>query len=125
MAKLLLSTSYDPNFPPENTLTGNLKEFWVSTGLFPQELLFQLNAPSSPNNIKLTTTNVRHVAIEVCEGDRPGNFNKVGETEFGSNSGNLQRELVDITISRPVNFVKVVFISGWDEFISVHSVKFD
>ncbi|OMJ95486.1 hypothetical protein SteCoe_1079 [Stentor coeruleus] len=125
MAKVLMSTSYDPNFPPENVLTNNTKEFWMSTGLFPQEILLSLSSPSTPRNLRLACSNVRHVVIEGCEGNHLGNFTKVGETEIGSNGGDIQKETVDLNVSRPVNFLKIVFLSGWDEFISVHLVKVD
>ena len=120
-----MATSYDPNFPPANAITANVKEFWMSTGLFPQELLFQLTSPSTPRTLRLSSSNVRQIIVEGCEGSHPGNFGKIGETELGNNGGNLQRESVDLNTPKPINFLKVIFLSGWDEFISVHSVKFD
>ena len=123
MAKLILATSYDPNFPPENVLSPSNKEFWITTGLFPQELLFQLKSPSTPIRLGLVTTNVRQVIVEGCEGSHLGTFSRIGENEFGSNSGGIQSESVDINAPRPINFLKIIFLSGWDEFISVHSVK--
>ena len=125
MAKLLMTTSVDPSFPAENVLTTNPREFWISTGLFPQELLFHLSPPLLPRSIRIISTNVRQIAVEGCESTHPGNFTKIGETELGSNSGDLQRESVEVNAQRPVNFVKVVVLSGWDEFVSVHSIKIE
>ena len=125
MARVLMSTSYDPNFPPENAISPNLKEFWMSTGLFPQELLFQLSSPTAPRSLRLVSSNVRQIIIEGCEGTHPGNFGKIGETELGNNGGDLQRESIDLNSPRPVNYIKIIFMSGWDEFLSVHGVKFD
>lgn len=125
MARVLMSTSYDPDYPPDNILSTNNKEFWMSTGLYPQELVLQLNSSMTPRALRLTCSNVRQVSIETCEGSHIGNFSKVAETEFGNNGGDLQRENIDLNIQKPVNFVRIIFMSGWDEFISVHSVKIE
>ena len=97
----------------------------MSTGLFPQEILLQLTTPSAPRSIRIVSSNVRQVIVEGCEGNHPGNFSKIGETELGSNSGDLQRESIDLSISKPINFIKVMIMLGWDEFVSVHSLKID
>jgi heat shock protein beta-11 len=125
MARVLLSTSYDPDFPPENVLTSSNKEFWMSTGLFPQEIVFQLPSSTSPRVVRVVSSNVRQIVIEACEGAHIGSFSKVGESEFGNNGGELQKESVDLNVPKPVNFIRVVFMTGWDEFISVHSVKIE
>lgn len=125
MARVLMSTSYDPDYPPENVLTTNNKEFWMSTGLFPQELVLQLPNAISPRTIRIVSSNVRQIVAEACEGSHVGSFSKVGETEFGNNGGELQRESLDLNVPKPVNFIRLVFLSGWDEFISVHSVKIE
>ncbi len=40
MVEVCCATSFDERFDPKNVLTANTKEFWVSTGLYPQELVF-------------------------------------------------------------------------------------
>ena len=120
-----MSTSYDPEYPPENVLSSNNKEFWISTGLFPQELVFQLNQASNIRTVRIVSSNVRQVHVETCDGSHIGNFTKAGETEFGNNGGDIQKESMDLNVQKPVNFVRIIFLSGWDEFISVHSVKIE
>lgn len=120
-----MSTSYDPDYPPENVLSSSNKEFWMSTGLFPQELVFQLNSASNIRTVRIVCSNVRQVLVETCDSSHIGSFAKAGETEFGNNGGDLQRESVDLNVQKPVNFVRIIFLTGWDEFISVHSVKIE
>nr|KAJ3421988.1 Heat shock protein beta-11 [Polyrhizophydium stewartii] len=38
-ARIAMATSEHPKHPPELVLDGNLKTFWMSTGLFPQEFV--------------------------------------------------------------------------------------
>ncbi|KAH6580611.1 hypothetical protein BASA60_002795, partial [Batrachochytrium salamandrivorans] len=50
-ARLALATSEHPKHPPSNILDGNIKTFWVSTGLFPQQLIVTLAAPALVSKI--------------------------------------------------------------------------
>ena len=45
------ATSFDERFDPKNVLDGNMKNFWVTTGLYPQELLIELKQPRQVNEV--------------------------------------------------------------------------
>ena len=51
------ATSFDERFDPSNVLNeANASKFWVTTGLYPQEILLELKAPKSLQKIKFVTT---------------------------------------------------------------------
>ena len=51
------ATSFDESFDPKNVLdSNNMKTFWMTTGLYPQEILLQLQQPIVINEVKFCTT---------------------------------------------------------------------
>merc|ERR1719401_3009393 len=115
----------DENHPGQNVIDGDDHTFWISTGLFPQEILLQLGAPSPISSVKLTTTNVRNMRVEACSDDTPTNFKLVGEEhDLDERGGRLQtREFPSDIRDVPVGYVKVTILNGWHDFVSVHQVS--
>jgi heat shock protein beta-11 len=52
-ASIVMATSVDERFPPEQMLDGKDSSFWMTTGLFPQEFVVALQ--QSINVSKITT----------------------------------------------------------------------
>lgn len=97
----------------------------MTTGLYPQELLISFNPARDVRTVHFVTTNVRKLQIEGSETGSLTNFTKLGETEIGSNKGGLQRESLPLNSTRPLTYLKFLIISGYEDFASVHSLKFD
>eukprot|EP00931_Biecheleriopsis_adriatica_P038418 TRINITY_DN22009_c0_g1_i1.p1 TRINITY_DN22009_c0_g1~~TRINITY_DN22009_c0_g1_i1.p1 ORF type:complete len:145 (+),score=23.09 TRINITY_DN22009_c0_g1_i1:75-509(+) len=49
-------SSWDPAHPVENVLDGNEATYWMSTGLYPQEILLDLGRPQRLISVRLVTT---------------------------------------------------------------------
>jgi len=75
------ATSFDERFDPSNVLTRDPKQFWMSTGMFPQELLIDLGGAKPVNEVKFMTTGVKKVVIEGCKSTNASEFKKVGESK--------------------------------------------
>lgn len=129
-AKVVMATSMDERLNCANVLTSyashsNLGEFWLTTGLYPQELLILFTPARDVRTVHFVTTNVRKVQVEGSETNSLTTFAKLGETEIGSNKGGLQRESVPLTSTRPLTYLKFILVAGYEDFASVHSIKFD
>ena len=46
------ATSFDERFDPKNVLEARNKSFWMTTGLYPQEILLQLEQPKVFSEVK-------------------------------------------------------------------------
>ena len=55
MTEIVCATSFDERFDPANVLSNNPKEFWISTGLYPQELTFTFPNAKVINEVKFTS----------------------------------------------------------------------
>ena len=60
------ATSLDERFDPANVLNNEPKLFWITTGLYPQELTFTLQNAKVINEVKFVTNGARKIVIEGC-----------------------------------------------------------
>ena len=61
--KVLMVSSLDENHPGDHMIDGREDSYWISTGLYPQEILLQLSQRSQVSNVKICATNVRGIRI--------------------------------------------------------------
>ena len=55
--RISCATSFDERFDPQNVLDPtDMKTFWITTGLYPQELMIHLEQPQSINDVKFQST---------------------------------------------------------------------
>eukprot|EP00419_Tripos_fusus_P085329 CAMPEP_0172867942 /NCGR_PEP_ID=MMETSP1075-20121228/85032_1 /TAXON_ID=2916 /ORGANISM="Ceratium fusus, Strain PA161109" /LENGTH=135 /DNA_ID=CAMNT_0013717427 /DNA_START=34 /DNA_END=441 /DNA_ORIENTATION=+ len=121
--KVVMVSSLDENHPAENMIDGGDQSYWISTGLYPQEILLQLARPSQVSTVKISTTNVKNLRVEACAEDTPVNFTSLVEGSIEEKGGRLQlKELQCGNVSEPAAYVKVLILSGWHDFCSVHKV---
>ena len=125
MTEVLFSSSYDDSHPPQNTLNSN-KEFWTTTGLYPQELCIQLDSTRSINSVSISSFGVKHIILETCESESAGTFIKQAEmVDVPSSNGKLQEYFLNFTQqSSKVKILKLKILDGYEEFCSVHSIVF-
>eukprot|EP00760_Papus_ankaliazontas_P012753 PhM_4_TR15531/c0_g2_i1/m.35886/K19369/HSPB11; heat shock protein beta-11 len=130
---VLLTTSSDPRFPPPNMLLddGN-KTFWLTTGMYPQEAVFQfVDGATSFAAIRLVCHGVSKLRIERCVDPHPTSFDVVVEAELpdatkGSNSVQSERFCVNkTTLGADVKYLKLVLLSGVEDFAAVYSLQVD
>jgi heat shock protein beta-11 len=122
--RVLMVSSLDEDHPGENVIDGSDRTYWISTGLYPQELLVQLCHPSKVSSLMVSTTHVRQLRIEACHEGEPINFQLLAEGDLGDGKGAMQvKELPCHDLERPVNFVRMMILSGWHDFCSVHRLQ--
>ena len=53
MSEVISATSFDQRFSAQNIFDKDMSTFWVTTGLYPQEIMIDLKAPHNLNELKL------------------------------------------------------------------------
>jgi heat shock protein beta-11 len=66
MAEVSCATSFDERFDPANVLNSNKNSFWISTGLYPQELTFTFAQAKVVNAVNFQTSGAKKIVIEGC-----------------------------------------------------------
>ena len=118
------ASSFDERFDPKNVLDkDNMGTFWMTTGLYPQELLIQLNAPKVISEVVFSTQGAKKIVIEGCKQANAQTFTKIGESKDLPERSGLQSDSVTITDGAPCNLFKFIIAEGHDEFTSVHSIS--
>mmetsp|Transcript_18679 Transcript_18679/g.30477 ORF Transcript_18679/g.30477 Transcript_18679/m.30477 type:complete len:144 (+) Transcript_18679:40-471(+) len=115
-------TSFDPAHEPENVILRGQEKFWITTGLFPQELIIKLTTRSDVERVKIVCTNVKKVKIQLSN-DRssPNSWEDFGELDLSHTDGRLQME--SCSGHSQATFVKVQICEGWDDFCTVHRIE--
>ena len=75
------ATSFDERFNPKNVLDLNSDSFWITTGLYPQELAIELKKPQPIGSINFSCTGARKIEIQGCKDSKGDDFVKLGESK--------------------------------------------
>ena len=130
--RLLLATSSDDRFPAGSMLDGNEKTFFLTTGMFPQEIIFSFGNDDPAVNltkIYIISHGIKKVRFERTTDQVLTKFEPMVDVDVNSSGdGNLQRETYQInkaTIGQGVRFVKLIIVEGHESFAAVHHVEFE
>jgi heat shock protein beta-11 len=141
-AQVVLSTSSDPRHPPENIIDGDKSSFWVSTGLFPQEIIISFQSQVIISAIQIYCFNVKELIVERSVKADPVDFELVCERDLAFTDTHLQKEEIKVQChdqapthsmsnqlffqiqadSTSASHLRFLIKTGHDHFISVHSI---
>ena len=103
-----------------------MKKFWMTTGLYPQEMLIDLGGSKSINEVRFSVTGARKIIIEGCKTTNASEFKKVGESKDLTNKqGVVQTDSVKLSEPAPYSLLKFIIQDGWEDFSSVHTIEFN
>ena len=121
MAEIIFSSSYDEKFPPENILAPS-KNFFSSTGMFPQEICIQFDNPKTVNSVGITSYGIKKVSIQTCENDSVVNFKNQAEQNEIPNTGGLQKVKLNLVKKPTVKVLKIEVLEGYEDFFTIQNV---
>lgn len=129
-AEVLLSTCNDDRYPASNIVDGKPSTFFVSTGCFPQEIILGVKAGRAAiSRIVLVSSGVRKLRVEKCVDETPQNFETIVECELQAKEpGEKQQEQFQLnrsTAGNNVRYVKLVVLSGYDEFVGIYDFSLE
>mmetsp|Transcript_21149 Transcript_21149/g.59474 ORF Transcript_21149/g.59474 Transcript_21149/m.59474 type:complete len:243 (+) Transcript_21149:124-852(+) len=124
--KVFMVSSLDPAHPGDNIIDGNDSTFWISTGLYPQEILLELGQSAKVSSVSLSSTRVRSILIEGWgQEDTQANCQMLAEGELANTAnGRLQKQEMQCR-NQEIEFLRLVILSGWDDFCTVHHIHVD
>ena len=89
---VISASSNDLVHSPSSILAGgDNNSFWISTGIFPQEIVIQLGVASSIKSVDITSMGIRKIQLDKCEGPQANNWEIVSAAEANDADGDLQR----------------------------------
>mmetsp|Transcript_67461 Transcript_67461/g.170168 ORF Transcript_67461/g.170168 Transcript_67461/m.170168 type:complete len:213 (-) Transcript_67461:54-692(-) len=122
--KVYMVSSLDEDNPAEHAIDGRAGSYWISTGLYPQEIILELGSPGRISSVRLASTCIRRLRIECCQEETPMNFKLIAEGELQDAPQRLQTWEQQCEVQeRPTVFIKLSILSGWDDFCSIHTLQ--
>lgn len=79
--QVTFASCMDERHPPENIVDGSDRTFWITTGLFPHQIIMSFAAEIELDRIKTVTTNVRKLKFEACTQAGPTEFQEIYDVE--------------------------------------------
>ncbi|XP_047737134.1 uncharacterized protein LOC125178123 [Hyalella azteca] len=120
--KVVYASSHDPNFPPSAVLDGKSDTYWVSGGLFPQQLVISMPGLATLSGIQISTYNVKSMVLERSVKNQPTDFQEVTNKELEHREGRLQESSL-VSEAVPAQHLRIIIKTGYDHFCSVHRVQ--
>lgn len=91
-AEVVLATSSDEKYPPENIIDGSSETFWTTTGMFPQEFVISFHKCVKISKLTIQCYLVRSLRIEKSLSKDPADFEVCTEKDLQYTEGALQTE---------------------------------
>ena len=127
----LLATSNDERYPASNIVDGRPNTYFVTTGSYPHEVLLGVRGNSGAANaskIALVSSGIKKLRIEKCVDAQPAKFESVIEIEMSNRDGSKQFEQFQLnkaTAGSGIRFIKLVILSGHEEFAAIFDVSLE
>eukprot|EP00992_Anisonema_acinus_P004166 TRINITY_DN14867_c0_g1_i1.p1 TRINITY_DN14867_c0_g1~~TRINITY_DN14867_c0_g1_i1.p1 ORF type:complete len:137 (+),score=21.38 TRINITY_DN14867_c0_g1_i1:54-464(+) len=123
--EVLMTTGIDERIDVGNMIDGDEKTFWVTTGMYPHEIILGFKgAHANISKIRTWTYHVKKLIIEKSTETSPTKFTRFVELELSDKNASMQIESFQVNqaMGQEVRFLRIIIASGWDDFASVHSV---
>ena len=122
MAEVIFASSYDDRNSPSNIFTSNKKEFFASTGMFPQEITIQFETIKNISKINLVSYGIKKIRIETCENDAVVKFNKQVEQSEVPGANSMQNINLELVNKPKVKVLKIQVLEGYEDFFTIHNI---
>lgn len=71
-------------------------EFWMTTGLYPQEITIDLGSNENMNNLSITTTGAKQIQVLGTDSVNSSEYKVLGEIEQPDNGGSTSTGRVSL-----------------------------
>ncbi|KAJ7332695.1 hypothetical protein JRQ81_014875 [Phrynocephalus forsythii] len=120
-AEVILATSSDEKYPPENIVDGRSETFWTTTGMFPQEFIISFHKCVTISKLTVQCYLVQVLRIEKSVSQDPVDFEQCIERELQFKEGELQTEEFSFPEIQ-ATYLRFIILSAFDAFVSVHKM---
>mmetsp|Transcript_92666 Transcript_92666/g.135444 ORF Transcript_92666/g.135444 Transcript_92666/m.135444 type:complete len:139 (+) Transcript_92666:45-461(+) len=123
--EVAFASCMDERHPPENIVDGSDRTFWVTTGLYPHQIILAFSGEIELDKIKTVTTNIRKLKFESCTQTSPTEFQEIYDVEVADRNGRVQAETNQIPGKPKARFLRVTIMNGWDDFASIRRISIE
>jgi heat shock protein beta-11 len=121
---LLSSTAFDIDHPPTNVNDNDETTFWMTTGLFPHEIVLQFRKPAQITRVMTITGKVRNMIVFAALDKDLTDWNQIDTTNLPEQPVK-QQEIHQLNYQRPSYGIRLVISKGWGPFAAVYLIRID
>eukprot|EP00730_Choanoeca_flexa_P016969 TRINITY_DN8108_c0_g1_i2.p1 TRINITY_DN8108_c0_g1~~TRINITY_DN8108_c0_g1_i2.p1 ORF type:complete len:139 (+),score=20.47 TRINITY_DN8108_c0_g1_i2:140-556(+) len=121
-AQVVLSTSSDNKHPPEAVIDGNDSTFWVTTGMYPQELIISFPATMRITSLETRSAAVKHMSVHKSSNTVPTGWEDLSSADLEPAEGHMQIEAHKIAPTM-LRHLRIMIKKGHHPFCAVYSIK--
>eukprot|EP00753_Platysulcus_tardus_P015080 PLAT4764.1.p1 GENE.PLAT4764.1~~PLAT4764.1.p1 ORF type:complete len:141 (+),score=46.60 PLAT4764.1:86-508(+) len=121
-ASLVSSSCFDERHPPSAVVDGSDESFWMTSGMFPQELVLQLAQRSELRRVEVRGVDMASVEVSVCDTSSPLSWEPLCTIKLENTEGTVETESERVDSVR-ATYIRFRITSGWDDFALMHSVS--
>lgn len=122
--EVFYSTSSDQEHPPTNIIDNDETTFWMTTGLFPQEVVLQFKKPAQIVRITTITGKVRDITVYAAQDKGMSDWAEIDSTRLPAQPIK-QQETHQLNCQRTTYGVKICITKGWGQFSALYMVKIE
>jgi heat shock protein beta-11 len=119
---LLYSTSFDIESPPTNVSDNDETTFWMTTGLFPHEIVLQFRKPAQIIRITTITGKVKNMLIYAALDKDLTDWSEIDAIHLPEQPVK-QQETHHLNYQRPSYAIKLVVSQGWGPFVAIYLIR--
>lgn len=121
---VLYSTSYDMTHPPSNICDNDEATFWMTTGLYPQEVAFKFSKPIQITRITIVCGKAKNVVMYSATNPELTEWVQVDSYKFESKPVK-QQDTHKLNMQSASYGLKVEILQGWDAFSAIYLIRVD
>lgn len=123
--EITYSTCFDERYPPSAAIDGKPNTFFVTTGLFPQEIIVGVKAGAANiKKLQFLTSGVKKLIVHKCLENTPTRFDPLLEADLPLKEGQpKQLEMFAInetTVGAKIRFLKLQIDSAYEDFAAIY-----
>jgi heat shock protein beta-11 len=119
---LFYATSFDNEHPPTSGCDGDETTFWITTGLFPQEIAFQFRKPAQITRITTVTGKVKSMVVYAAVDKALTDWAEIDVTNLPANPIK-QQETHQLNYQRTSWGLKICINRSWGQFAAIYLVR--
>ena len=119
---MFYATSLDSEHPPTNIVDNDETTFWMTTGLFPQEVVLQFKNPAQITRITTITGKVKNMIAYAATNKDLTDWAEIDSTNLPGQPIK-QQETHQLNYQKTSYGVKLLITKAWGPFAAVYLVR--
>jgi heat shock protein beta-11 len=116
------ATSFDVEHSPSNVIENDETTFWMTSGLFPQEIVLQFRKPAQILRVTTITGKVKSLVIYAAADSELNDWAEIGTKNLAAQPAK-QQETHQLNYQRTSYGLKLVITKAWGPFVAVYLIR--